>query len=197
MADTSLSLLDRLRDSPDDGSWQRLVEIYTPLIRGWLRRQSALEQDADDLVQEVLHVVLRKLPEFRRQEQAGSFRSWLRAIAVNCLRDHWRTATRRRDRGAGDTQVVELLDRLADPRSGLSRQWDREHDRHVAARLLQLIEPHFQPTTWRAFERVALDGLTPDAVADELGITVNAVFIAKSRVLTRLRQESRGLLGGA
>ena len=197
MADTSLSLLDRLRESPDDGSWQRLVEIYTPLIRGWLRRQSALEQDADDLVQEVLQVVLRKLPEFKRQRRDGSFRSWLRAITVNCLRDHWRSATRRRDRGAGDTQVDQLLDQLADPHSGLSRQWDQEHDRHVAARLLKLIEPHFQPATWRAFERVALDGVSPDAAAAELGISVNAVFIAKSRVLTRLRQESRGLLDGA
>src|SRR5438067_1112906 len=90
MSETSASLLDRLRLQPDAASWQRLVALYTPLIRGWLRRQAALDQDADDLVQEVLAVLVRKLPEFRREPRPGAFRRWLRGITVNCLREHWR-----------------------------------------------------------------------------------------------------------
>src|SRR5690242_15110223 len=109
MARTSASLLDRLRLQPDAESWQRLVDLYTPLIRGWLRRHAALDQDADDVVQEVLAVVVRKLPQFRRGERPGAFRRWLRSITVNCLRDFWRSQ-RTRPRATGDSDFLRVLD---------------------------------------------------------------------------------------
>jgi RNA polymerase sigma-70 factor (ECF subfamily) len=183
MSETSASLLDQLRLHPDDAAWQRLADIYTPLIRGWLRRQALPEQDADDLVQEVLTVVFRRLPEFRRGDRTGSVRRWLRTITVNCLRDHWR-ARRGRPRATGDSDFLQMLEQLEDPDSGLSRLWDEEHNRHVTRHLLALIRPSFEARTWQAFERVALEDASPDEVAAELGMSVNAVFIAKSRVLT-------------
>jgi len=194
VSETSASLLDRLRTAPDEESWRRLVDLYTPLVRGWLRRQAQLQsQDADDLVQEVLAVVVRRIPEFHREPRAGAFRRWLRTITVNCLRDFWRSQ-RHRPVATGDTEFQKMLDELADPESGLSRLWDQEHDQHVTQRLLEMIRPKFEEKTWRAFQRVALDGATPDEAAAELGVTVNAVFIAKSRVLARLRQEGQGLI---
>jgi RNA polymerase sigma-70 factor (ECF subfamily) len=193
MTETSLSLLDSLRLHPDQEAWRRLVDLYTPLIRGWLRRQGMADQDTEDVVQEVLAVVFRKLPEFDRQPHTGAFRSWLRTITVNCLRQSWRRRGRQ-PLGAGGTDFGQFLDQLADPGSGLSRLWDEEHDRYITQRLLEAIRPSFEPKTWRAFQRVALDGIRPDDVAAELGLTVNAVFIAKSRVLTRLRQEGKGLI---
>jgi len=194
MSETSASLLDRLQTAPDSVSWQRLVDLYTPLIRSWLRRHAQLhDQDADDLVQEVLSVVVRKLPQFRHNQRTGAFRTWLRTIAVNCLRDSWR-AQRIRPRASGDSEFQQLLNQLEDPASGLSRLWDEEHDRHVGKRLLELIEPQFEPKTWAAFRGVTLEGKSPDVVAEELGLSVNAVFIAKSRVLGRLRQEAQGLI---
>lgn len=193
MSETSASLLDQLRLRPDDAAWQRLVSIYTPLIRGWLRHHAHLQDEAEDVVQEVLAVVVRKLPQFQRQDRTGSFRRWLRTITVNCLRDFWKRQ-RHRPLATGDSNFGQVLDQLADPHSGLSKQWDLEHDRHVTQQLLEMIQPHFEPTTWTAFRRVALDGSAPDAVAAELGLSVNAVFIAKSRVLNRLRQEGAGLI---
>src|SRR5947209_19592475 len=89
MSETSTSLLRRLQGQPDTASWQRLVDLYTPLIRGWLARHARLH-DADDLVQEVLAIVVRKLPKFRRTPRTGAFRCWLRTITVNCLRGLWR-----------------------------------------------------------------------------------------------------------
>jgi RNA polymerase sigma factor (sigma-70 family) len=194
MPETSATLLERLRDRGDALAWRRLVELYTPLIQGWLRRAFLQASDLDDMVQEVLGVVVREFDGFRHNEQPGAFRGWLRLITVHRLRNFWR-AQQTLPQTAGPPHLAVLLDQLEDPASDLSRLWDQEHDRHVVGRLLDLIEPEFAPSTWRAFRRLVLDEQSPEAVAAELGLTVNAVFIAKSRVLQRLRRETRGLTG--
>jgi RNA polymerase sigma-70 factor, ECF subfamily len=193
MGETSLSLLDRVRRQADPDDWQRLVQIYTPLIRGWLRRQAAVEDDCDDLVQEVFTVLVRKLPEFQRDPRPGAFRRWLQSITVNCLRQAWRSR-RLRPAATGKTHFLSILEQLQDPQSGLSRLWDVEHNQHVLKQLLEMIRPQFESKTWQAFERVAIYGIPPDQVASDLGVSVNAIFIAKSRVLTRLRQLGKGLI---
>src|SRR4051812_18414025 len=94
MAETSVSLLERLRRQPDGRDWQRLVDIYTPLVHGWLRRQEVPPADADDLVQDVLGVLVRELPAFEHNHRPGAFRAWLRAITVNRIRGYWRSRNR-------------------------------------------------------------------------------------------------------
>jgi RNA polymerase sigma-70 factor (ECF subfamily) len=192
MFETPASLLERLRRQPDAESWKRLVDLYTPLLRGWLRRNLVAEDDVDDLVQEVMTVLVRELPEFQYDRRRGSFRGWLRTITVNRLRMFWRSR-QNRPLATGASDLARKLDELEDPHSALSRLWDREHDQHVARRLLELIAPEFEPTTWKAFQRVALDGGKPGQIAIELGISVNAVYLAKFHVLHRLRQEMQGL----
>jgi RNA polymerase sigma-70 factor (ECF subfamily) len=194
MSATSATLLERLRDRTDAEAWRRLFDLYTPLLAGWLRRYSLQPTDVDDLVQEVLAAVAREAPHFRHSGRPGAFRHWLRTILANRLREFWR-ARRSRPAVAGGSDFADMLEQLEDPGSGISGRWDREHDEHVARRLLGMIEPLFAPPTWQAFRRVVLEGERPDGVAAELGLSVNAVFIAKSRVLRRLRQEARGLLG--
>jgi RNA polymerase sigma-70 factor (ECF subfamily) len=194
MAETSLSLLDRLQQQPDAEAWRRLVDLYTPLIRGWLRRQQVAPHDADDLSQDVLAVVVRELPDFRHSGRPGAFRAWLRTVTVHRARNFWRQR-RAHPPAAGGSDFLKVLDQLEDPDSALSRQWDQEHDRHVARRLMELLEPQFAPNTWRAFRRAVLDGVKAADVAAELGMSVNAVLLAKSRVLRRLRQELGGLTG--
>jgi RNA polymerase sigma-70 factor (ECF subfamily) len=189
MPATSATLLQRLRDGRDDAAWERLVHLYTPLVRGWLYRHLPQAADVDDLTQQVFAVVVEKLPAFEHSGRVGSFRAWLRGICVNRLRMFWRS----RPQGVGP-DPEPLLRQLEDPHSDLSRQWDREHDQHVARQLLALIEPEFKPPTWRAFRLLVLDGQEPETVAAELGLSVNAVFIAKSRVLRRLREELTGLV---
>lgn len=193
MSETSVSLLERLRDRADPDAWRRLVDLYSPLIAGWLRRHGVPRSDVDDLVQEVLAVLVRRLPEFRHNRRAGAFRHWLRSILVNCLRQSGR-ARRHHPATPGAIDLAAILDQLEDPGSGLSGLWDREHDQHVARQLLEWVEPEFQPGTWRAFVGQVLEGASAGAVAAELGTTVNAVLIAKSRVLKRLRQQGRDLI---
>ena len=193
MVQTSASLLDRLRLHADADSWQRLVDLYEPLIRGWLRRHDLQHSDLDDLVQDVLSVLVKEIPRFEHNGRAGAFRSWLRTITVHCLRRFWRARIYRAD-AAGGSDWEEHLRQLEDPTSGLSKLWDDEHDRHVLRKLLAMIEPDFQATTWQAFRRVVLDGVPAAKVAADLGLSVNAVVLAKSRGLQRLRQEAQGLL---
>jgi RNA polymerase sigma-70 factor (ECF subfamily) len=193
MLDTSLSLLDCLRQQPSDASWQRLIELYSPLIRSWLIQRSLLPQDADDVVQEILLVVLRKLPQFEREPRTGAFRRWLLNITINCLREFWR-AKRLRPTPLGDEQFLQTLDSLEDPTSDLSQRWDREHDLYVTRVLLERLKPDFEPKTWRAFEMLVFEGMMPARVARELAMTPNAVFIAKSRIMTQLRKLGAGLI---
>jgi RNA polymerase sigma-70 factor (ECF subfamily) len=190
--ETSASLLQRLRQHGDEASWKRLVALYTPLLQGWFRRELVPPADVDDLVQEVLAVLVRELPTFEYDPNRGSFRGWLRTVAVNRLRVFWRSR-RARPLATGDSDLARRLEELEDPHSALSRLWDREHDRHVARRLLELIEGEFEPTTWQAFRRLALDGAPATAVAAELDLSLNAVYLAKYRVLKRLQQEIGGL----
>lgn len=191
---TSLSLLERLHGASGDRDWRQLVELYTPLIRGWLLHHAAISAaDVDDLTQEVLTTLVREMPSFQHSGRTGAFRHWLRQIAVNRLR-HFLRQRQSHAVASGDTAVFNVLDQLADDGSALSRVWDAEHDRHVMRVMLRRLEGSFQPSTWQAFCRTALDGADAATVAAELGLTVKAVVVAKSRVLKRLRDESAGLL---
>jgi RNA polymerase sigma-70 factor (ECF subfamily) len=188
---TSASLLERLRTAgPGAADWQRLHDLYLPLVRAWVA-QAGVAADADDLAQEVLLVVVRELPEFRRQRD-GSFRCWLRQVTVNRIRS-WRR-DRARHPATGLDPTEQFLSQLADPASELSARWDREHDHHVFKKLLATIRPDCEPATWKAFCLFALEGRSAAETAAETGLTENAVMVAKSRLLRRLRQEAAGLI---
>jgi RNA polymerase sigma-70 factor (ECF subfamily) len=186
--ETSITLLDSLRTRPSPSGWEQLVSIYSPLIQAWLHRQGIAGADAEDLRQEVLAVVVRELPHFRHDGRAGAFRRWLRLITVHRLRDFCR-ARQARPRAVGGSDFDAMLDQLEDPNSSLSRLWDQEHDQHVARGLLAYLEPQFEPSSWSAFRRVVLDGVKAAEAAAELGLSVNSVLLAKSRILRRFRQE--------
>jgi RNA polymerase sigma-70 factor (ECF subfamily) len=192
METTSLSLIDRLKVArPEDVDWERMQGIYLPLIQRWLRRVPGLAADADDLAQEVFVVVICELGRFERRRE-GSFRAWLRTITVNKARNHCKQRSRRPT--AGTDPAEGFLEQMADPESDLAREWDREHDEQVVQKLLAAVKGDFSPNTWEAFRRLALDGLPAARVADELGMPENAVLLAKSRVIRRLRLEAGDLL---
>lgn len=193
MSPTPISLLERLRLRPDAAAWDEFARLYTPFIQGWVRRHHVPPADVDDVVQEVLTVVVRELPGFRHDGRTGTFRCWLRRVTVNRLRAFWRSR-RGEAQGSGDSDVMRMLDQLEDPDSPLSRRWDQEHDQYLAGRLLQVVERDFEPPTWQAFRRLTLEDAPAAEVARDLGMSVNAVLLAKSRVLRRLRQEVKGLI---
>lgn len=192
MEATRPSLLIRAQ-AGDEGAWEDLCQLYRPLIVGWLRRQAVPAGEVDDLVQEILLAVVRGLPSFSHSGHRGAFRSWLRTIAFNQSCDYWKSPARRAVATGGDA-AADALAMLEDPESPLNRYWVEEHDGYVLRCLLELAELEFEPTHLRAFRRVALEGVSGAEAASELGLSLAAIYTARSRVLRRLREMAEGLL---
>ncbi len=186
MDTTPPSLLARLRQPGEQAAWERFVELYTPLLYHWSRRAGLADADAQDLVQDVLITVVRTMPEFV-YDPARSFRGWLRTVTHNKFLDHQKKHARRPITGDAG-----LLDDVAAPAA--EAFWEAEYRRHLVDRALAVMQAEFAPTTWQACWRFVVEGRPAAEVAVELGISENAVYIAKSRVLRRLRQELDGLL---
>ena len=181
MFTTSLPLLERLRDPQDRLAWLELLSLYTPLLRSWLRPHCRQEADLDDLTQEVLDVLARKVKDFDHNRRMGEL------FAPGCgshrrqragpLPPH--SATTRFVSPATQPGLVEQLEEITS--SSLSRRWERQHDQHVAASLMALIRPEFADSTWEAFRRLVVEGRSTCRSRLRLGTsTANAVMIAKS-----------------
>jgi RNA polymerase sigma-70 factor (ECF subfamily) len=192
MNETRQSLLLRAQTG-EENAWKDLTDLYRPLIIGWLNRQGVPARDLEDLSQDILLSVVKHLPGFQHSGRRGAFRSWLRTIVCSRTTDYWRAI----DAGtlaSGGSGATAALRQIADPANDLNRKWDEEHDRYVLDCLLDLVGEEFEPTTLQAFRRLALDGARGEEAARELGLSVAAVYVAKSRVLQRIRQEAEGLI---
>lgn len=193
MQETSLSLLQRLASDRNDADWQRMLAIYRPFMFQRIATYPALVDQAEDIVQEVMLVLLRELPVFQRQ-RTGSFRAWLRGIVLNQLRYAVRRAQRTPLPVGQNEKLVGLIEDLADPQSLASMEFDKEHDKAVFRQAAETVKQEFQETTWKAFLRHAWNGEPVKEVASDLGISANSVLLAKSRVTRRIREEVQGLI---
>lgn len=187
MNTTPVSLLEQLKHTASHEAWARFVHLYTPLLYYWARRAGLQEADAADLVQEVLTLLLNKLPTFNHQP-GHSFRSWLRTVTLNKWRDRCKSrAHAPLPGGAGNLNDVAAPDNMG--------EWEEaEYRRQVVRRALQLMQADFQPATWKACWELVVADRPAAEVAAELNLTPGAIYAAKFRVLTRLRQELAGLL---
>jgi RNA polymerase sigma-70 factor (ECF subfamily) len=183
MSATPATLLERLRQGSDPAAWPRFVELYAPLLYSWARRTGMGDDDAADVVQDVFAQLLVKLPAFV-YDPRRSFRSWLKAVLLN----HWRTRRRRRN---------VPIDPAADPDGlaapGIEGFWEAEYRQRLVGRALEVMRAEFQPATWKACWEAVVNGRPAEEVGLELGLTPNAVRVAKFRVLSRLRRELAGL----
>lgn len=180
-------LLRRAREH-DHGAWQQLVQVFGPLVYNWCRRLGLQPPDAENVGQEVFLAVSNSLQRFQYDEQRHSFTGWLRTITTNKVRDHWR-AIAREPPGEGGSDAQLAWQRLKDVPDETDESSVQPSDiRFVYSRLVECIRHDFEETTWKAFYLVAVEERKPPDVAAELGISANAVYLAKSRVLRRLRE---------
>jgi RNA polymerase sigma-70 factor (ECF subfamily) len=183
---TPASLLQRLRQPAEKDAWTRFVRLYTPLLYYWARRLGLHAADAADLVQEVLLVLVETLPAFS-YDQNRSFRNWLRTIVHN----KWRQKKRRRELVTVGPEAARAEAAGPDPAEALA---DAEYRQHLARQALELMQSEFHPATWKACWETVVAGRPAAEVGAELGLSEGAVYVAKSRVLRRLRQELDGML---
>ncbi len=187
MDSTSVSLLRRLQKPNEETAWQRFVELYAPLIFHWGRGQGLNATDAADLVQEVMTILIAKLPEFS-YDPSKRFRGWLKTVTTNAARNYQRRESTRPATGIDETiQAVTVT-------SGVDLFEQAEYQGFLAKRAMRIMQAEFQDSTWRACWLHVVEGRRAADVAEELGITANAVHIAKCRIMRRLREELVGLI---
>lgn len=187
---TSPSLLLRAC-SNDSDAWRKIVHLYGPLVDRWCRLASIEGHDVDDVVQDIFLSVSKQLTQFRYDRPQDSFRGWLRVIAQRRIADFYR---RHADRPAavGGTTAYRRLNDSPDPL--IDDPEAESEEASITQRALELIRSEFEPRTWQAFWRTAVEAALPADIAAELNMTQSAVRMAKSRVLRRLRDELTGLV---
>ncbi len=187
MDSTSVSLLRRLRQPNQEAAWERFVELYAPLIFHWGKNQGLNATDSTDLVQEVMAILVAKLPEFQ-YDPKKRFRGWLRTVTVNAARN-----LRRRESTRPSTNVIEAVEQVS-VTDAVELFGEAEYRRFLVKRAMQLMRAEFQEQTWKACWMHVAEGRRAADVGQELGLSANAVHIAKCRVMRRLREELDGLM---
>jgi RNA polymerase sigma-70 factor (ECF subfamily) len=181
---TQPSLLVRIRDRADNDAWARFVEIYGPLIYGFVRKRGLQDADAVDLVQDVLRSVAGAISRLEYDPARGKFRAWLFTIVKNRLRNTLKVQARR-ESGSGDSAVAEQIANEPAP-DDWQVQWEADHQRRLFGWASEQVQA--EDRTWQAFRKTAVDGSSGKEVARELNMSVAAVYLAKSRVMARLKE---------
>jgi len=186
---TRPSLLARIRDPQDRQAWQEFVQIYAPLVYRFAQKRGLQDADAADVTQEVLRAVARAAPRLEYDPARGSFRGWLFTIVRNELRD-FASGQRRRSVGSGDTDQQRRLEQFPAPDEGDEQAlWDREFVRQLFTWAAGQVRGDFQESTWRAFWLTAVEGKSGKEAARVLGLTAAGVYLAKRRVMVRIKEE--------
>jgi RNA polymerase sigma-70 factor (ECF subfamily) len=181
---TSTGLVQGVRRRAPD-AWRRLARLYGPLVYGWCRRVGLRPVDAEEVLQEVFLTVARRIDDFRRDRPGDTFRGWLRGITRNKLGD-WMRRQARQEHAVGGSEALQRL--LATPAADDDELHDPEAIRALHRRALEAVRAEHEERTWQAFWRVVVEEQAPAAVAAALGLSRNAVYVARSRILRRLRE---------
>ena len=184
---TRPSLLFRIKDHDDSFAWSQFVDIYGPLVYRFGRKKGLQDADATDLMQDVFRQVAQNIGKFHYDPGIGKFRSWLFAVASQALCQKLRKV-KRQPIGSGESGVAAMLDRL--PVAGSDDElWESEYRGHMFNWACEQIREQFNQSTWQAFFKTAVEDLPATDVATELGMSIGAVYVAKSRVIQKLKQK--------
>ncbi|HLJ97009.1 MAG TPA: sigma-70 family RNA polymerase sigma factor [Gemmataceae bacterium] len=183
---TRPSLLTRIRDVRDAEAWKLFVETYAPLVYRYARRQGLQDADAADVAQEVMVEAARCLRTFVYQPERGRFRDWLGTVSRRRLARFHRQQ-KHQEAGIGGADTDAVLEQATAAQAEAA--WTDEFNAQLLRIALERARPHFEVPTWRAFERVWIENRPAAEAAGELGLPIDAIYLAKSRVLKRLREE--------
>lgn len=196
--DTRLTLLMKVASSPmadtgpeiDPDAWKEFVEMYSPMVMAWCREMGLAESDASDALQEVLIKLLKVMQNFRYDPSRGNFRSWLKTVTSNLVRDLKR-AEKPGDYGSGDSRIQQYLAQIKDSAAfnNLSRLLELQYQEELLELASKRIQQRVDPKNWQAYCLYAVDQKKAVDVAQQLEIPVAEVYVAKSRITRMIRDE--------
>jgi RNA polymerase sigma-70 factor (ECF subfamily) len=181
---TRPSLLIRLRDHADAEAWRMFALTYAPLVYAYCRKKGLQDADAADVTQDVLKQVSQSVRGFTYDQEKGRFRDWLRTVARNKV---LRFLGRKQNGDAGGLAPAEMVEDVAEGTA--DAEWADDFHAHILKVALEQIRPRFEEATWQAFERTWIAGAEPRTVATDVGLAIDQVYAAKSRVLKSLRAQ--------
>jgi len=184
---TRASLLVQIRDGANHGAWQEFMKLYSPVVYGFARKRGLQDADAADLMQDVMRSVSSAIGRLDYDRKQGSFRGWLFTITRNKVFNFF-TARKIRPQGSGDSSTNRILEEQPDSGDG-SDEWELEYQKRLASLAMERVKHEFQPNTWQAFWLTAVEGVAAAEAARQVGISPGAVYVAKSRILARLKEE--------
>jgi len=184
---TRASLVLQLRDGSNHEAWLEFTRLYGPVVYGFARKRGLQDADAADMMQDVMRSVSSSIGRLDYDRNQGSFRGWLFTITRNKV-FNFLSARRVRPRGSGDSSTNRLLEMHPDSNED-SDEWEMEYQRRIAALAMERVKTEFQEKTWRAFWLTAVEGVAAADVARQVGMSPGAIYVAKSRVLARLKEE--------
>jgi RNA polymerase sigma-70 factor (ECF subfamily) len=184
---TRASLLVQLRDGSNHAAWQEFINLYGPIVYGFARKRGLQDADAADLMQDVMRSVSAAIQRLDYDRKLGTFRGWLFTITRNKIFS-FLSARRLRPQGTGDTSANQMLNAHPDEADG-SDTWEMEYQRRLASQAMERVKGEFQENTWRAFWLTGVEGISAADAAKQIGISAGAIYVAKSRVLARLKEE--------
>jgi RNA polymerase sigma-70 factor (ECF subfamily) len=182
-----------LRDRTDDAAWQQFLDLYGQTIFQFVRSRGLQDADAADLVQEVFRRVGNAIGRLEYAKQKGGFRAWLFTITRNCLNTYFRKK-QRTVQGINDSNPGSTLGQLANASDELDERWELEFQRQLMAKAVETIRAKTEPRTWAAFEMVAIQNQSVDEAVSALNMSRGAIYVARSRVTNKLRQEVKRLM---
>lgn len=183
---TRPSLLIAVRDSGNQAAWEEFVGLYTPLVYQHGLRRGLQPADAADVAQEVMKSVSGAMGRFEYDRKKGAFRSWLLTVTRNKLANFFSSRARRASE-TGETAVLEVPAAEATPAE--SADWERDYETRLLQWAMERVKGEFQEATWAAFTRTAIENRPVAEVAASLGMSSGAVYIARSRVIARIRRQ--------
>lgn len=185
---TRVTLIGRIRDADDSVAWNEFVALYGPMIINFCRKRGVADHDIEDIAQEVLSSLSQSIRNFEYDPEKGTFRSWMYRFVRNRLSRHWRWKERHPDQGSGRTTVHRMIENQSSENDDHESEWETEYRRRLFQWASEKVKEEVAPTTWKAFEMVGIENREVESVARELDIKPGAVYVAKSRVISRMRE---------
>ncbi|MDA8563344.1 sigma-70 family RNA polymerase sigma factor [Mariniblastus sp.] len=190
---TRASLIFRLKDHDDHDAWKQFLDLYGQTIFQFVRSRGLQDADAADLMQEVFKRVGNAIGRLEYAKQKGGFRAWLFTITRNCLNSYFKKKQNGISAIGGSSPQI-ALGQISDEKDELNERWEREFQKQIMLQAIEVVRPTSAPNTWAAFEMTAIQNLSMDEVVKSLGMTRGAIYVARSRVTSRLKSEVERLL---